>query len=438
MNYIVRKILFILFVTLFIVAAPSLILYAQGYRLNLPLTPGGKLIVKTGGIYLKVDPKQAEVYINGQLSEKTDYFFKYSLVENLLPRQYRVEVKKSGYQTWQKDLDVKEKEVTEARNILLFPDKLGFKSAEENIEDILVSPDLAKIALRGQNADGWNLRLYDLAQGVTSKLADQGDFSAKDAALSGWKWSADSKALEVPVTSDKTTVDYAIITDKTPAQINKIAKDNTTATSTQDIAIYIAGNANFYLAPDGYIYKKQVSGTPEIAVKAKMEIDQNSQYSLRVFDNYYFVGKGKELYVLTPGTEEFKKIFDSLAAAPEISPDGGKVVYYSDSEIWIFFLNDKTNQPVARAGDKQFLIRLSEKISDCHWLNSNYLIFLAGQTVKTAEIDNRDGVNIFNLAKVADITGGEPQGTARLFWDGRNRIAYLFTNKTLYQSNPIE
>ena len=115
------------------------------------------------------------------------------------------------------------------------------------------------------------------------------------------------------------------------------------------------------------------------------------------------------------------------------------MVYCSDSEIWIFFLDDKIDQPAARAGDKQFVIRLSEKISDCHWLNSDYLIFIAGQTVKAAETDSRDSVNIFNLAKIADITGSEPQDTAaRLFWDGHNRIAYVFAHASLYRSDPLE
>ena len=97
-----RTFIFIFFVAVFVVVAPSLVLYAQGYRLNLPLEPGKKLIVMTGGLFIKTNPKQADVLINGSLSGQTDFFFGSALVENLLPRQYRVEVKKDGYQTWER------------------------------------------------------------------------------------------------------------------------------------------------------------------------------------------------------------------------------------------------------------------------------------------------------------------------------------------------
>lgn len=441
MNYIVRKTLFTFFVLLFIVAAPSLVLYAQGYRLNLPYTSGAKLIVKTGGVFLKVTPKQADIYINGNLSKQTDFFFGSSLVENLLPRKYNIEVKKTGYKSWSKNLEVKEKEVTEARNILLFPEKLAFSAVEKNVEDIMANPDQTKIAVKEDNIDGWNLRLYDLASGVTTKLADEGDFSAKDATMAGWEWINDSQALKVPVTANNKTVNYAIATDKTPAKITKLADIDTAknSTTTTDLAADTANGSDYELRQDGCIYRKTAQGQPEKISEAKMEINAGAAYKLRVIRDYYFVGNGSALYVLAPGAKDFKKIFDGPTLDIEISPDGKKAVYASNSEIWVFFLDDKTDQPTARAGDNEFVIRLSEKISDCHWLNSDYLIFVAGKAVKTAEIDTRDRVNIIDLAKISDITGGD-QNTddARLYWDSNGKTAYIFANKVLYRSVPIE
>jgi len=102
-------------------------------------------------------------------------------------------------------------------------------------------------------------------------------------------------------------------------------------------------------------------------------------------------------------------------------------------------LDDKIDQPVARAGDNEFIIRLSEKISDCRWLNPNHLIFIAGQTIRAAEIDTRDRVNIIELAKISDITGNEQASEgARLFWDNNSKTAYIFANQALYRSTPIE
>lgn len=443
MNYIIRKALFIFFVLMFIVAAPTLILYAQGYRLNLPYTSGAKLIVKTGGVFVEANPKQADIYINGNLSKQTDFIFGRALIENLLPRKYNIEIKKTGYQTWSKSLEVKEKEVTAMRNILLIPEKIVFTLAEENIDDILESPDKTKLVLRGRGADGWNLRVYDLASGITTKLADQGDFSAKDAVLAGWEWTDDSAILNIPVSADGKTVNYAITTDKTPAEITKIGNEaeetEENASSTRELAKDTAGGVEYSLMADGYIYKKTERSKSEKVSEAKIETNETGAYKLQVFQDYYFIGKEKDLYVLAPGADGFKKIFDGLASDIELSLDGTKVVYASDSEVWIFFLDDKTDPPAARAGDKEFIIRLSEKISDCYWLNSDYLIFIAGQTLKIAETDNRDRVNIFDLAKIGDIAGSDqaPDGT-RLFWDGQSGTAYIFAGNKLYRSIPIE
>ena len=440
MNYIVRKTLFICFVLLFIIAAPTLVLYAQGYRLNLPYTNGAKLIVKTGGLFLKVDPKQADIYINGNLSKQTDFFFGSSLIENLLPRKYSIEVKKAGYKTWSKDLEIREKEVTEARNILLFPEKIAFSRVEGNVVQFLETNDQTKIALQEQNADGWNLRLYDLASGITTKLAGEGDFSAKDATMAGWEWIDGSQTLKVPVITNGKTINYSIATDKSPAKITRLENTATkNSTTTTELATDTAEDIIYKLMPDGYIYKKPTQGQAEKTSEAKMEIDPATNYKLWVIRDHYFVKKGAELYVLIPGASNFKKIFDSLVSEPEISPDGKKVVYSSNSEVWVFFLEGKTDQPIARAGDNEFIIRLSEKISDCHWLNSDHLIFIAGQTVKAAETDIRDRVNIVELTKISDITGiDQLEENARLFWDNTNKSVYIFANKSLYRSTPIE
>lgn len=441
MNYIVRKTIFIFFVLLFIIAAPSLALYAQGYRLNLPYTNGAKLIVKTGGVFLKVNPKQADVYVNGNLSEQTDFFLGSSLVENLLPRKYNIEVKKSGYKPWNKNLEVKEKEVTEARNILLFPEKLAFSPVEENIVDISAAPDQTKIAIQERTADGWNLRLYDLASGMTTSLADDGDFSVKDATMAGLEWIDNSQTLKVSIWANNKTADYAIATDKTPAKIARLTTDTAanSSTTTVDLATDSTDGNTYKLQQDGYIYKKPAQKQAEKISEARMEIDPAATYKLWVIRDYYFVKKGFELYVLVPGATNFKKIFDGLTSNPELSPDGKKVVYTSNSEVWVFFLDDKIDQPVARAGDNEFIIRLSEKISDCRWLNPNHLIFIAGQTIRAAEIDTRDRVNIIELAKISDITGNEQASEgARLFWDNNSKTAYIFANQALYRSTPIE
>lgn len=112
-----RTVIFIFFVFLFISAAPSAVFYSQGYRVDFE----NKKIVQTGGFYFRVSPGRADVYLNGELEKNTSVITSAAYIENLLPKDYKIEIKKDGFHSWEKTLGVKEKEVTKAENITLFP-----------------------------------------------------------------------------------------------------------------------------------------------------------------------------------------------------------------------------------------------------------------------------------------------------------------------------
>ncbi|MFH1780535.1 MAG: hypothetical protein ABH841_00780 [Candidatus Nealsonbacteria bacterium] len=112
-----RTILFASCVFLFALTASIIVLYSQGYRFDFETLK----IVQTGGLYFKVAPRSAQVHINGKLKDTTSIFTNSSLVKNLTPKIYAIEISKDGYYSWQKTLEVKEKQVTEAKNIILIP-----------------------------------------------------------------------------------------------------------------------------------------------------------------------------------------------------------------------------------------------------------------------------------------------------------------------------
>ena len=435
MNQAARKALFIFFVALFVIATPTLVLYAQGYRINWPLEPGKKLVVMTGGFFLKTSPKQADIYVNGKLQDQTDFFFGSALLENFLPRQYQLEVKKTGYQSWEKTLEIKEKEVTEIRNINLFPDRITFAAVEKNADNALASPDKKKIALLGKDDDGWVLKLYDINKGVTSKLAQENDFSGKGAEFNGWKWSDDSKIINISAIVNKINGNYTISIEKNPPQL---IKDTGTATSTEEIVSRSVNGNKYYLGKDGFIFKKDPAQNISKIGTAPLAIDPVAKYRLWVFGDYYFISKNSELYIKTPFSNSFKKLFDGLSSDIKLSPDGGRIVYSSDSEIWIYFMKNKNDQPSENEGNDLFIARLSEKIMDCDWYNSDYLIFTAGNDIKTAEIDTRSNVNIATLSNFSDIDNSGNYQNAHLIWNGDQKSAYVYLNTTFYKSEPIQ
>jgi len=130
-----RTILFAICVFLFALTAPTVIFYSQGYRFDFAT----KKIVQTGGLYFKIAPRSAQVYLNGEFKDTTSVFTNSSLVENLLPKTYAVEIRKDGYYSWQKTLEVKEKQVTEAKNITLIPQNINFATTSPRLPEIIAN-----------------------------------------------------------------------------------------------------------------------------------------------------------------------------------------------------------------------------------------------------------------------------------------------------------
>jgi hypothetical protein len=246
-----RTIIFFVFVFLFLLATPSIIFYFQGYRFDFET----KRVVQTGAFYFKVLPRSVEVYLNGKFQKRTSFLTGSILIENLLPKNYEIEIKKEGYHSWQKNLAVREKQVTEAKDIILFPKNPSFTIVSEKPE-----------------------------------------------------------------------------------------------------------NESFASFP-----------------------------------------------VIDPQLRE-------MVAT---SSDKKKVVDSSNYEIWVLFPEEK---------EEVFITRFSKKIGNVFWLTDHYLIFNVGDKIKIAEIDDRDKINMIDLAEFKN---------PEIFWDKKSKKLYVLSEGNLYQSEPL-
>ncbi len=93
-----RRIIFYCFVFIFFIATPAVLLYASGYSLNLEKWQ----ITKTGSFYFDSLPKQAGISIDGQPQKTTPAY-----IGRLDPGQYLVQVSKTGFRPWEKNLEIK-------------------------------------------------------------------------------------------------------------------------------------------------------------------------------------------------------------------------------------------------------------------------------------------------------------------------------------------
>lgn len=322
-----RKTLFFACFFLFFLFAPAAVLFSQGYRIDLTPKEGGKFITQTGGIFLKAFPRQAEIYTDGKLKDKTDFFFGSVLLENLLPGEYQIEVAKEGFHSWQKRLEAREKEVVEAKSIVLFPEDINYEAVATSVESFYFDENLKEIVL--EKKDGKKM-------------------------------------------------DYFILqTNRTPLSLIEI--------------------------------DKPLNATP------------TEEYS---FSAYQFKKDGEILSLYDDEEKKYQRFFQPLKGL-EVSPDLNKLVYFSDYEIWIFSPREEN--------EKKFLLRLSEKITNCQWLNSDYIIFNSGNKIKITETDDRDRLNIIDILEIKNA----PQGQIRIFWDKISQKLYILNQGELGALGPI-
>jgi len=431
-----RTILFLICLFLFLLIAPSVIFYSQGYRIDINPPAGGIKITQTGGLFLKITPKQVEVSIDGKLKKKTDFFFGSALIENLLPKKYKIQIKKEGYYPWEKNLEIKEKEVTEAKNIVLIPENPNFGILTKEVKDFWVSSDERKIILSEDYKQGWALKLYNLEKDVKSHLIEEKDIHSKGADLLDLEFSSDSKEIFLEVGMEEQIKHFILEIDKIPPVL---AESEEPLSPFENTLTYKAvGQDIYYLNNLGHLFKNPSVAKGEDEGKAFIDYGENlteklfpvkleTEYALEIFQDFVFLREGQILYQFNPDSKSFEKFFEPIKDL-KISPDYKKIVYFSDYEIWILFLKEIGDQPQRKAGDKLFLIRLSEQIKDCFWFNSNYLVFNAGDKIKIAEIDDRDRINVADVAEFEN---------PKIFWNKNDKKLYVLSDGNLYQSERL-
>lgn len=97
-----RYLLLLLGFVVFLILAPAIVLYVRGITYDF----SKKAFVTTGILAMRLEPKDADIYLNNKLKRKSSGDIKF-----ILPGEYDVTVKKDGYFTWSKRLSVESGQV---------------------------------------------------------------------------------------------------------------------------------------------------------------------------------------------------------------------------------------------------------------------------------------------------------------------------------------
>ena len=166
MNRIQRRLIFWLFVLIFLLGAPATIFYAIGYSYDWQ----NHKITQTGGLYFKSTPSNAEIFLDNKLIDTTA-----ALISRLTPNDYKIKISKDGFYDWEKTLPVYPRLVTEARNVFLFPKKINPELINSNATSSIIyyltdeaeKNRQSQAALTASTTAGWiskNQNLYFISK----------------------------------------------------------------------------------------------------------------------------------------------------------------------------------------------------------------------------------------------------------------------------------
>jgi hypothetical protein len=149
---------------IFILTTPVIVLYALGYKFDLPT----RQIVKTGSLIVKSEPKKGNIYIDDILQpRKTD-----ATVRFLLPGDYNVKVSRDGYQDWTKRLNIRSSLVTWANHEREFV-ALFLQNPEEKESRKVSQSAISVMERQAAVAEGTQVSWYNPDKATFEKISTQ-------------------------------------------------------------------------------------------------------------------------------------------------------------------------------------------------------------------------------------------------------------------------
>ena len=463
-----RTLLFFLFLGTFLVAAPCVILYSQGYRLDFETLS----VVKTGAIFVEPRPAPVELFINKNLVKKSNFVFQNIYTGNLIPRVYSVEIKKQNYLSWKKQLLVLPKLVTEAKNIYLFPNNAVAKKIAAGAHDFYFSPSQEKFAfVNTQSTPQINIRstqdknygidlkapfefsdykissiiwsndskkiLFSLSRGrlrkwivadISSSPPESFDFSRQLSRFNIKKisWSSNRDEIFFPA-SDPERGHILIrynFTDKILSE--PFASDVLSYVIRDNMAMYISselGTVNSVDLLTREIHQLSSTAIPHIEKVKNTEILEYSK------DPYSVILADKSVYVFNKKIGVLNKIAGDVERAIA-SSDGKKLLLMGKNTLSVYWLEDIHIQPFHDAGDQEIILVSDQDIVDAVWFtkNNEYIIYATKNSITAIELDRRDTRNTHELKETP---------ASKLYYEENSNMLYFLSENEFY-SMPLE
>ena len=372
-----KSILFFLIIG-FLLAAVGFILYSLGWSLN-QTVDGFLTFKKTGAVFLKTQPNNVSIRINGKSYPKKTGLFNNDgrLIKGFLAGDYQVEISKEGFGSWQKNLTVEAGLVSSASKIFLFPQKIPI--------ELITQKDAEKFWLTDNKKEEIKNLFYSLKQKqlkmpgrVPIVQIETFPFDTEKAII------ASQKAIYL-LDRQNFTLELLVL-----VSINAL-----TTNGSEIIFVDQKNNLQIYETKPHKITitEKIALGSSEKIIKTAVSKSNNKIALLTEKEELFiYERQKKELKLISGKIKDFR-----------FSPDSKKLaVLIQTGEINVIFLEDY-HRDFRMAAGESLKLELLKNIPalDFDWLPQilDYLVIQYPEEIIVAEIDSRPPTNWWLLAE---------------------------------------
>ncbi len=441
-----RRLIYLTFIFLFVLIAPILILYANGYRFDW----NQKTLYKTGLLVLEYLPKDATLMIDGAAKATKSP----ARIGGLAPRNYALRIEKEGYFSWEKRLWIPEYTTTFVRHVNLFKQSLPIHM-DAMLTQFAPHPEQALVAVAHVAADGTHVERVT-PRGTTT-IPGLPIFTE----VSTLTWSRHGQwllvigksggqtitrivpleegskiiALESLVSMPITQLTWDATDDNLIAGYGKIGRGVLLVTinvdekeveqsivpeQSYDLAFILDEERVIILTPNQNgettaIFRARIPSDKTIeqrvtipSAPSDLRVTAEQEHLITLLDirtkRAYLIER--EPRTTPPVIETFSNVLGTTW-----SPNGRRLVYWNDQEVFLWDLERNTKERIAR---------VEEPIESVFWHPSNEYIFMkTKKTVDILEIDGRDHRNLVELVKM-QIAGAaviDAKGQWLAVWD---------------------
>lgn len=212
------------------------------------------------------------------------------------------------------------------------------------------------------------------------------------------RWMFDSDHQILMLTKDHRLF---FVNIETPSQSSLLAENVNGFDLAGDHVYYsdLTTNLIWDIKPNRPGYKQSISTT---------QFDENTDSFVKLFAydelRIALITSNDTLYVLNrlkPEGEASVDLIEQNVLGSQFSDDGKKLLYWTNKDFWTYMLRKWDKQPKREKGKKIFITSFTSGVKNVQWIETyENVLFTNNSLVKSAELDNRDQINLSNVLQI--------------------------------------